>query len=96
MKKKLIGIFKVIGRIMISVGVGALVKNVLIMVTPPGAKAVIRVCMMVGGYFVGGLAAKAASDAFEVSVDETISKVEKINKLVDKHNEEIESILGEA
>ena len=93
--KTVIKLFKLIGGLIISIGVGALVKNVLVMVTPPGAKVAIRICMMVGGYFLGGLAAKAASDAFEDKVDNSIIQLEKVSKLIDSHEEKIEVILKE-
>jgi len=81
--KTVFKIIKLIGALMISIGVGALVKNILMMVTPPGAKAVIRICMLVAGYFVGGLAATAASTHFETQVDRLETGTEKIKDVIE-------------
>jgi hypothetical protein len=93
--KTIIKMFKLIGGIMITIGVAALVKNVLEMITPPGAKAVIRICMRVAAYFLGGLAAKAVADSFEVKVDSTVKVIETVSKLIDEKSEKIEEKLIE-
>ena len=90
----LVKIVKLIGALMISIGVGALVKNVLIMITPPGAKAVMRVCMLVGGYFLGGLAAKAASDAFEEKVDSVVLVIEAGERLITEEQKIVIEVEG--
>ena len=84
-----------IGGIIIGVGMGALVKNILVMVTPPGAKKLIQFCTRVSVYFLGGLAAKAAADAFEERVDQTVIGIEKVSKIVDEHSNKIEDLLKE-
>lgn len=94
--KTIIKVLKLIVGLLISLGVGALVKNLLVMITPPGAKFVIRISMMVAGYFLAGLAAKATTEAMEVKIDQTVLQIEKVIKLIEERQGEIDSVLKEA
>ena len=68
---------KLIGGTVISIGVGALAKNLVKVSTPEDTKKLAKLCIGVGGFFVAGLAAKAASDRFEKTVDTTAKLTKK-------------------
>ena len=77
-----IGAVKIVGSLAASIGIGAVTKNVIKVTTPANTKAVVKVCINVGGYFIAGLASAAASKQFE-------RKVDNVNKIIDKVKERI-------
>ena len=75
--KSALTVVKMVGGLVISVGVGAVATNLIKSTTPEDIKKVTKVCISVGSFFAAGLAASAASDKFEGTMDSIINTVMK-------------------
>ncbi len=89
-KKTAIAVVKMVGGIVISIGVGAIVKNVIQATTPEDAKKVTRFCIGVGSFFITSMTAAAASKRFEGQLDGILRAATKFML----ENETEEQIVG--
>ena len=76
--KKVIKAVKLIGATVVSIGIGAIAVNVIKTTTPEDTRAIKRACINIGGFFVSGFAASAASDQFNTVIDRLIEQMEKV------------------
>lgn len=72
---KALTVIKLIGGLVISIGVGAVAANLIKSTTPEDVKKVTKICIGVGSFFVAGMAASAASNKFEGTMDSIIKAV---------------------
>lgn len=76
---------KLIGGLVISVGIGAVTVNLIKTTTPVDAKTLNKVCVAVGSFFVAGLAANAAKNEF----GNTIDRIAKVLSVFTEDNDEL-------
>lgn len=79
-------IFKVVksaGSLVISMGVGAIARNLMTSTTPNNVNKIAKFCIGMGAFYVAGIAAKAAGEKFEGSMDQ-IEKTIKVWTTDDK------------
>lgn len=69
---------KIVGGIAISIGVGAVVKNLVRATTPEDVKKGTEICIKVGSFFIAGMLATAANDKFGQHVDAVIQTIEVV------------------
>lgn len=87
--KTVVNVVKVVGGVVISIGVGAIVANLIRATTPEDVKKITKVCIGVGSFFVAGMTAAAASKRFDNSLDTIISMVTKFIMENDESEEEL-------
>ena len=78
---------KVIGGLAISVGVGAVATNLVKATTPEDIKRFTKICIGIGSFAVSGMAAAAASNQFENTIDEVIETVQGIFEVEQEETE---------
>ena len=76
--KTAITVIKTIGRVVVSIGIGAVAINMIKSTTPEDAKAFKKSCIGLGRLCISGLAASAASHTFGETVDVISESVERI------------------
>ena len=86
---KALTVVKMVGGLVISIGVGAVVANLIRATTPEGVKKVTKVCIGVGSFFVAGMTASAASNKFEGTMDSIIKAVQVFTEEGNKSEEEV-------
>lgn len=69
-------VVKIVGGLVISIGVGAIVTNLIKATTPEDVKKVTKICIGVGSFCVAGMAASAASNKFEGTMDRIINAIQ--------------------
>ena len=78
----IVKIVKTVGGFVTSLGVGAVVGNVVKVTTPSKISAVNNVLTKIGGVIVGGLFSTMAANYVENKVDETVGTIQKITKKI--------------
>jgi len=68
-ENKILTVVKSIGGIVISIGVGAITKNLIKATTPEDVTKLTKLCIKVGGGFLAGAGASAAIDNFDKTID---------------------------
>lgn len=89
-KKKdaiLLTIIKLVGGVTISIGVGAILNNIIKKYTPEQVNKLTKVCTAVGRFFLSSSVAAMVVDRFEADVDNIWTAV---NKVLDNTEEETE------
>jgi len=86
---KALTVIKKFGALVISIGVGAVATNLIRATTPEDVKKVTKICIGVGSFFVAGMAASAASNKFEGTMDSIIKAVQVFAELDNKFEEEV-------
>jgi hypothetical protein len=82
---------KLIGGFVAGTGVSAVVKNLIKVTTPEDVGKATKACIWIGGVFVAGLAAKAASDQLDGKIDTVVKYAKKaIDKVIPKKEEQKE------
>lgn len=84
---KALNVVKITGAIVISIGVGAVVGNLIKVTTPDSTKRIGKVCIAVGSFFIAGMAASAASTKFENTIDRVVKTVSVWTADNEKKNE---------
>lgn len=79
--------------IVVSIGVGAIVGNAVMLTTPPGTKAIMKLCIKAGKLALSGMASDKATDYVEEQIDGVVSKVKGwfCKETPEKEIEEIET-----
>lgn len=77
-KEKVMGTIKLVGGLVISIGIGAITKNLIKATTPEDVKRFTKFCIGVGSFFVAGAAAKAATDKFDGTFDSFTKFIETL------------------
>lgn len=75
--KKILTVVKVVGGIVISIGIGAVATNLIRATTPKNVKKITKICIEVGSFFASGLAAAKASEKFDCTIDTIMGVVTK-------------------
>jgi len=78
--KSALTVVKMVGGLVISIGVGAVAANLIKATTPEDIKRVTKICINVGSFFIAGLAASAAGDKFEGTIDSIINTIAKFTR----------------
>lgn len=86
---KALTVVKMIGGLVISIGVGAVAANLIRATTPEDVKKVTKICIGVGSFFVAGMTASAASNKFEGTMDSIIKAVQVFTEEGNKSEEEV-------
>ncbi len=86
---KALTVVKMVGGLVISIGVGAVATNLIRATTPEDVKKVTKVCIGVGSFFVAGMTASAASNKFEGTMDSIIKAVQVFTEEGNKSEEEV-------
>lgn len=84
---KVLTVVKGVGGLAISVGVGAIAKNLISHTTPASTNMIMKVCIGMGGMFLAGVGSLAASDQFDGVIDK-IENTVKIWMTEEKPNDE--------
>lgn len=92
--KTALTVVKMVGGLVISIGVGAVAANLIKATTPEDIKKVTKICIGVGSFFVAGIAASAASNKFEGTMDSVINTIVKFTE-GDNDNETPEVVIEE-
>ena len=72
---KTLKVVKMLGGLVISIGVGAVATNLVKVTTPEDINKIAKICIGVGNFCVAGMASAAASDKFEGTVDQIINTI---------------------
>lgn len=72
---KALTVVKGVGGLVISAGIGAIATNLIKHTTPADTKKIMNICIGVGGFFVSGMCAAAASDQFEGTIDKIANTI---------------------
>ncbi len=75
---KKIEMLKAAGEIIISVGVGAIVGNVIKSTTPIGTGPVKKLCILVGSFVLCNMVGDQAIDYTEKKIDEAVEQVKQM------------------
>lgn len=86
---KALTVVKMVGGLVISIGVGAVATNLIRATTPEDVKKVTKVCIGVGSFFVAGMTASAASNKFGGTIDSIIKAVQVFTEEGNKSEEEV-------
>lgn len=86
-------IIKLIGGVTISIGVGAILKNVFKQYTPEQTNKLIKVCTAVGSFFLSSSVATMVVDRFEADVDNIWTAVNKVLENTEEEIEPFEAVL---
>lgn len=86
---KALTVVKMIGGLVISIGIGAVAANLIRATTPEDVKKVTKICIGVGSFFVAGMTASAASNKFEGTMDSIIKAVQVFTEENNKSEEEV-------
>ena len=78
---------KIIGGLAISIGVGAVATNLVKATTPEDIKKFTKICIGIGSFAVSGMAAAAASNRFEETIDGIIETAQGILGSEDENQE---------
>ena len=70
-----LGLVKTIGSLVVSIGVGTIVTNVIGSTTPANTGKFGKVCIYVGGTVIGWMAKEAATTYAEKKFDETVNTI---------------------
>ena len=89
---KALTVVKMVGGLVISIGVGAVVTNLIRATTPEDAKKVTKICIGVGSFFVAGMTASAASNKFEGTMGSIIKAVQVFTEEDNKSEEEVTGV----
>jgi NAD/NADP transhydrogenase beta subunit len=89
--KRILTVVKIVGGIVISIGVGAVTANLIKATTPKDVRKLTKICIGVGSFFVARTAATAASDKFDHTMDSIIKMVTKFMEITkdDQQKEEV-------
>lgn len=60
--------------IVVSIGVGAIVGNAVVLTTPATTKVITKLCIKVGGLALSGIASDKASEYVRNTIDSTVEK----------------------
>ncbi len=85
---KALTVVKWIGGLVISIGVGAVAANLIKSTTPEDVKKVTKICIGVGSFIVAGMAASAASNKFEGTMDSFIKAVKVFTEEPNENGEQ--------
>ena len=85
-------VVKMVGGLVISIGVGAVATNLIRATTPEDVKKVTKICIGVGSFFVAGMTASAASNKFEGTMDSIIKAVQVFTEEDNKSEEEVTGV----
>ena len=88
-----LAIIKLVGGVAISIGVGAILKNIIKKYTPEQANKLTKVCTAVGGFFLSSSVAAMAVDRFETDVDNVWTAVNKVLENTEEETEPFETVL---
>ena len=66
---------KTIGGLVVSIGVGAVVSNIINYTTPENTSKLGKACIYVGGTVIGWMAKEAATTYAEKKFDETVNNI---------------------
>ncbi|MFA5657582.1 MAG: hypothetical protein WDA37_12640 [Dysgonamonadaceae bacterium] len=89
---KALTVVKMVGGLVISIGVGAVATNLIRATTPEDVKKVTKICIGVGSFFVAGMTASAASNKFEGTMDSIIKAVQVFTEEDNKSEEEVTGV----
>lgn len=91
---KKLDILKGVTSIVVSIGVGAIVSNVVKATTPEGVKLVTKVCLVVGGAALSGLVGDAVSKYVGDQIDIVANDVQAVwNNMTNNTNtDEVEIV----
>lgn len=77
---KKVDMIKAAGSIIISVGVGAIVGNVIKCTTPPSVGTIKRVCIGVGGFVLSSMIGDKTTEYAEKKVDDAVNSIKNMVK----------------
>ena len=89
MLNKTLNVVKMVGGLVISIGVGAVATNLVKVTTPEDINKITKVCIGVGNFCVAGLASAAASDKFGGTIDQVINTIKTFTN-EDNETEKVE------
>jgi len=89
---KALTVVKMVGGLVISIGVGAVATNLIRATTPEDVKKVTKICIGVGSFFVAGMTASAASNKFEGTMNSIIKAVQVFTEEDNKSEEEVTGV----
>ncbi|MDF2800183.1 MAG: hypothetical protein K0S61_86 [Anaerocolumna sp.] len=81
---------KAVSNIIVSVGVGAIVKNAIKYTTPGPLKLATKVCMGIGGFVLTSMISEAATKYTESKIDEVVEDVQNIRNIIENVKYEVE------
>jgi mannose/fructose/N-acetylgalactosamine-specific phosphotransferase system component IIB len=85
---KVVKTIKTVGSLAVSVGIGAVARNIIKVTTPSDTGTVMNVCIKVGAYAIGGIASAEAGRQFGKKVDLVNEMVEKTMEKMNKEESE--------
>ena len=74
---KKIEMIKAVGEAVVSLGVGAIVANLVKITTPASAKLITKICIGVGGLVLSSMASDAATDYVEDKFNDAVEGLKK-------------------
>ena len=87
---KAITAIKVVGGVAVGIGVGLVMKNLVVATTPDDTKKIMKACIGIGSTVVAGLASAAACDKYNATFDKIVGRISKWASSEDTDNEETE------
>ena len=75
---KKIDMLKKVGVIVVSVGVGAIVGNIVKSTSPASVGTIKKVCIGIGGFVLSSMISDLASKYTEQQIDNTVSEIKKM------------------
>ena len=69
---------KAIGEGVVSIGVLAIVKNVIVATTPPTVQPLVRGCIAVGSWIVADMVSSAAVNHTEKKINQALAQVKEV------------------
>lgn len=72
---KYLAIVKTLASLVVSVGVGAVISNIVKSTTPADVKRLMKACIGIGSLVLAGMISDAASKYTETKIDETVDMV---------------------
>lgn len=82
---------KIVGGLVITIGVSTVVANLIRVTTPETTNKIIKACVVVGSCIVAGMAADAASAQFENSVNKAVAIAKAFTQYDPKDGTETEA-----
>lgn len=86
-------IIKLVGGAIITIGVGAILKNVFKQYTPEQANKLTKMCTAVGSFFLSSIVIAMTVDKFEADVDNIWTAVNKVLENTEEEIEPFEAVL---
>ena len=87
-KENVIGAVKIVGSVAVSIGIGAVAGNIIMVTTPANTGKIAKACIKVGGYAISGIASTEAGKQFGKKVDLITNMVDNFTEKLKKEETE--------